>query len=885
MGNKSKVRRLSIEEAEMSEYLKVGKSNNFDPFDSLFDSKESDEVDMEEAVDTDVNNNDPEYVEEDIDLDDMDDENDSIIDDKGETDDEEESSDSDVDDIIFYDDDQSEDEENVSVESVPDDAEMPDDDVGELDECDEIDDEEPIVHTAEIMIGQSGDEYVEENITLDSESSSEEPSENTVDEPVNVSEDLDDIDEEESFDEVDESASDTDISLEESHDQSESVDEENGTEEFSGEEQHEESVPEDDDVRDFVEEYVRNENNRKFTDKVLEISKLFDKIFNRPELEKTNSVTIDGVKYTISEEYDTDEISKKLRELTIIVSGEVGVDNVDKYKDDIYKATIVLTTVTSKREDKVPSDIVSDRYEIGMMNLKEYVSKGLKDQFEDFVEKNKDFGDSVRHNRSIVENEINPKIIMNILNNENDSVFDEQRALDMEFREGPFYSILKQVMSKERMVDVPNTPLRMSVTINQLTKYFAIADFNTGYRVICIDTDEIEQLSCNPFVLNKGFPFTYAREVGGPNNYRVRYIYRDSCEEKSVAVVRRLQKIVAGDYIHDRYMVNLFGNYVVGYTTDIKTIDAFESGEYKSKEKGNSPYVVGRAHTNRIGIMVIEKHAVKQNTKASGEIPIYDFTKNYDLVTVASCRYITDTRTLQDNTVPPEGKYVRYTITQYDEINSCIIKDGFIACLKAISMEHEQKFGPEVRFSIEYELDRAALNPVSIDRLVYEGQLLLPSRQKPCNEFGLQTTKILPRENRVREIPFDKGRADSRYFSSARTIASIYPPSIVNNFNIYKGREGLEEFVKGRGYLECHEPQPFTFDVDPFKCGMELSNPYVKNMVKIDVNSLNSLDNQEFNKLRMLQMRFESEETVKNDDFGSFLFKAYDILESISGLK
>lgn len=882
MGNKSKVRRLSIEEAEMSEYLKIGKSKDFDPFDSLFDSKESNEDGVEETIDTDVNDNDPEYVEEDTIFDDLDDEDDSVIDDNGEIDDEEESSDNDVDDIFY--DEQSEDEENISVESESDDAEMMDG-VGELEE---IDNGEPTVYTAEVITGPLEDEHIEEGAVLDSESSSEEPSENTDNEPVeeqdNILENLDDTEpneeDEETFDEVDELASENETIHDESHDQSESVDEEN-----TEEDQCEEIADEDDDVEDFVEEYIKNENNRKFTDKVLEMGKLFDKIFNRSELEKTNSVTIDNVKYTISEEYNPDEISKKLRELTIIVSGEVGVDNVDKYKDDIYKATVLLTTVTSKQENKVSTDAVSDRYELGMTDLKEYVSEGLKTQFEDFVEKNKEFGDNVRNNRNIVNNEINPKIVMNILNNENDSVFDEQRALDMEFREGPFYSILKQVMSKERMVDVPNTPLRMSVTINQLTKYFAIADFNTGYRVICIDTDEIEQLNCNPFVLNKGFPFTYAREVGGPNNYRVRYIYRDSCEEKSVAVVRRLQKIVAGDYVHDRYMVNLFGNYVVGYTTDIKTIDAFESGEYKSKEKGNSPYVVGRAHTNRIGIMVIEKHAVKQNTRASGEIPIYDFTKNYDLVTVASCRYITDTRTLQDNTIPPEGKYVRYTITQYDEINSCIIKDGFIACLKAITMEHEQKFGPEVRFSIEYELDRAALNPVSVDKLVYEGQLLLPSRQKPCNEFGLQTTKILPRENRVREIPFDKGRADSRYFSSARTIASIYPPNIVNNFNIYKGREGLEEFVKGRGYLECHEPQPFTFDVDPFKCGMELSNPYVKNMVKIDVNSLNSLDNQEFNKLRMLQMRFESEETVKNDDFGSFLFKAYDILESISGLK
>lgn len=644
------------------------------------------------------------------------------------------------------------------------------------------------------------------------------------------------------------------------------------------------------------------------SDRLIYLSKVFDYITedkrNLISDEKYKDVNIDLSGSKKSQDELRYIYRKYLRQNLEIAVNDKDNDNLpedfDELKRIVQKATSVELGMYAYKENKYESndddeDEIVDKdietYFNNMEKLRKNVHEGLNEQYKEMLEHDKEEADFVNRNRSILENEINPKIVMSILNDDTSStVFDEPRAFEEEFKESPFYYVLKRVMLRERLVDVPRTPIRMSIRIDQITNFFTVVDFSTGVRVICIDTDDPDQIGCNPFVINKNVPFSYPKEIMGRiENVKLRMLYKDTCEERPVSIIRRLQKLVAHDYIEEKYKVKLFENFVVGYTTDFETVDMFESGDGKGS-KGNSPYVVGRAHTNRIGIMVI---ASKSNAKpirkdrAEGfELNEYDFTKNYNIVCVASCRYITDERALNRNDLSDDAKIVRYTITQYDEINSCVITDGFTACLKAIIMEHENKFGPQTKFSIEYELDRGAIVPTTISDIIDYDNLMVLSKVKNNNPFGLQTTKVLSKNNRIKDIPFDHGRADERYFTSARTLSSIFPPNILTNYNLFKpNKEGINEFMAGRGYMDCYEPGPITFDINPLRCTSLMCEPGVDKMFKIDVNALKSFENQEFNRLRMAQARFETEEKSKNGDISSLLLTAFDFLDTVTGLK
>lgn len=634
-----------------------------------------------------------------------------------------------------------------------------------------------------------------------------------------------------------------------------------------------------DDVEDFVENYIKDKRIRRdnILEEIQDLCRIYDTLFSG------RGSVVGGKEYVISETYDKIELSRNIRNLTYLVTKISEIT--EPIKENILKAAIVYTVVREVSGKKIePVAHEEDAYDRSIKKMTESIRKGLDDQMKETREHDKDLDKYIKMKETIIGKEINTRLVVDILEGEATSVFDEPKALRTEFEEGPFYAILKQVMSRDRLVDFNATGISASLRINNVTNYMTIVDFSVGVRLIYIDTDDVDQLGCNPLILSSNVPFAYMDRLSFPTDFKLRMVYRDSCEERPVAVVRRLQKLLAEQYINSKFKVKLFGNYVTGYTTDVRTIDAFESGDM-SGAKANSPYVVGRAHTNRIGILVISKKDLgRRRVKNEQDLPLYDFNKNYDVIMVASCRYITDDRILNDTSIPPENRYVRYTITQYDEINSCIIEDGLIACLKAILMEHNEKFG-NAHFSVEFELDRASLTPTPIDRAIRDGMLLVPSRTKIVDPFDIQVSKILMKSNRVHDIPFDRGRADKRYFTSPRTIASIFPTSITNNYNIYKpNKEGIKEFMQGRGYLDCKEPHAVTFDVDPFNCGIALSDPQVNQLMKIDVNALSSFDNQEFNKLRMAQARFESEST-NNDGISSLLFKTFDILEKLSGVK
>lgn len=198
--------------------------------------------------------------------------------------------------------------------------------------------------------------------------------------------------------------------------------------------------------------------------------------------------------------------------------------------------------------------------------------------------------------------------ISDIDDEDNTSIFDDKKTLEKEFTNSPFYGVLKEVLESDRMADMSG--VLMKVIINETTKFIPIVDFNTGIRVVCIDTDDVNQYKMNPMLLSRNVPFSYPAVR---NNVKVRMLYSDVCRDNTIPVIAALKKIVGFKQIKDKYKIQLHNNYVIAYTTDEERIKDFENGDLDAKQYASSTYTVTKPHNKSIGVIVLDKKLLKIN--------------------------------------------------------------------------------------------------------------------------------------------------------------------------------------------------------------------------------------------------------------------------------
>lgn len=457
---------------------------------------------------------------------------------------------------------------------------------------------------------------------------------------------------------------------------------------------------------------------------------------------------------------------------------------------------------------------------------------------------------------------------------ENTSVFDEQKDLFSEFKKSEFYGILSQVMESTRIADM--SKVQCKVIIKETCGYYPIIDFNTGVRVICIDTDDTSQYNNHPLLFNRKLPFSFKVPKTG---IKTRIIYSDVCKECTIATVFALKKLVAFNYIKDRYKINIANNYVISYTTEQKYIEMFENGDTDSKRPGSSTYYSPKPATNFIGVVVLDKKTEK-DIKSVHRNQIYkDLNKmpdvsvdNYDPQFILSARYIRNDLRLRNPTIPQNQRFVEYLITQYTECNSVIINDGIQVLCACIIKEHHANYAPGTPYAISFEFDRDNLLSPSVVRMLDSRDGFELSMIRKCQPLECMQTFILPPSRRKMEgvLPFEKGRLDVRYFS---------PQSIQNKYREQRDlwsrydlttQQGRNEFIRSRGFEVFISPKFMVFDIMP-ECLMNIENGNViRNIQKISITALADRNSDDTINLLSKQKEMEYYRTLDNSEVGSF---------------
>lgn len=83
--------------------------------------------------------------------------------------------------------------------------------------------------------------------------------------------------------------------------------------------------------------------------------------------------------------------------------------------------------------------------------------------------------------------------------------------------------------------------VKCKVSIKKSCAYFPIIDFNTGVRVICIDTEIFDQFKIHPILLDRKLMFPFRIPECG---IKTRIIYSDICREYPMSTALALNKLI-----------------------------------------------------------------------------------------------------------------------------------------------------------------------------------------------------------------------------------------------------------------------------------------------------------------------------------------------------
>lgn len=470
---------------------------------------------------------------------------------------------------------------------------------------------------------------------------------------------------------------------------------------------------------------------------------------------------------------------------------------------------------------------------------------------------------------------------------ENSSIFDDKRTLMKDFYESPFYGILKEVMQSDKMANMDR--VKCKVTINEQTSYIPVIDFNTGIRVICIDTSDTDQYKLNAMLISRKNQFSYNIPKG---SMKVRMLYSDNCIKCPVATIAALKKLVAYKFIKNRYKPTLNHNYVTAYTTEGRFIDMFERGDPDSKKAGSSTYASPKPSNMSIGVIVLDKKsdkdrkAIRRNQfrHDSGQ-DINDMSvENYDIQFILSARIIKNDLRLRDPTYPKNERYVEYTITQYTECNSVIVEDGFQTIVACIIKEHMRTYDPGINYAISFELDRDNLLTPSIIGMIddHDG-LEISQTRRAKSPFEYEYQFILPPSRLKMDgiYPIEKGRLDMRFFSPTSIMHTYQERSLWQNYDI-NTHQGRNEFIKSRGFEEFWIPARVVFDVMPYVCDIVETGDMFRNIQKVSVMALSDRNSADTDSILFKQRELEYIKSLGGQGnyggFQKFLFTVLDYL-------
>lgn len=398
--------------------------------------------------------------------------------------------------------------------------------------------------------------------------------------------------------------------------------------------------------------------------------------------------------------------------------------------------------------------------------------------------------------------------------------FEREISLRQEFEETVFAEFMAQ-LSERSGVDY-------KLVLNDSTYEIPVIDFESGIRIICSDLNESDLVNAHYDWINPRTPFSFFEQYAEDNGsgilkkkrkaYKWCVLFSDSVEYARDATFAALIKYTNPSILaYEGKKVILQDNLIFQYTKHNQYLRDFD--------KRNSTYPSRKPSTGSIGIIArwnssvqatakdVLKFKLQAESANSGNVANLDtLANNYNEYMVASIKYIE-----QFN---KQTNRVIYTITEYVEVGSSIVGDGFTQCLRALLKEYYLKY-PQLSGIDPFvlvEVDPSAFPSPSLNEYIEHGTLCRVDAVFKSMMTGQMITQdavdrnykysYVRRPEYRRNTEIDNMRQDRRMFTTGSLIARMSEEiKQAGLSNTIRNPEVRKTFIENMGYIEASQPE------------------------------------------------------------------------------
>ncbi len=411
--------------------------------------------------------------------------------------------------------------------------------------------------------------------------------------------------------------------------------------------------------------------------------------------------------------------------------------------------------------------------------------------------------------------------------------FEREIDLKKSFEDTIFYEFIETLSQK--------TGVEYTLIVDHRTLEAFVVDFESGLRLICTSLDD-------PSMANFRYdwiklPFTYKDSIRHkPKSYDWKVLFSDSVEYARNATFSALIKFINPKILpYGSKKIMLQNNLIFNYTKNSQYLEDFD--------RRFSTYPSKKPATDRLGIIArwsstkeaTAKDVLKwrlQMESLNNVSNLDTLANDYDEYMVASIKYI--------KTFNKETNKVLYTITEYVEIGSAIIGDGFLQCLRALLKEYRMEY-PQLAGTLPYvvfEYDPNTIPSPSLKSYIDRGTFVPVDNGfnmliKGPNYINTGIDKFL-RYSMIRRPEYRDGNKSRDFMRQDLRMFEI--GTIVHTMNDEIARAGLsntirnpeirKQFIANMGYIKATQIDVKLFYINQLELLNVMNDGFTINLPK-----------------------------------------------------